>query len=174
MNNETSADSVRNSGALVYVWATAQVYSTEEPILQDFDINACYATCGCHFGSSNRASHASSNASASIGRVSNRETGGKTRRTMRNTDTQKSHARCDATKNHDGNSSEVDEMSRRAQINAAPPAQSSKILCVAEAVRSLMSRQHNYFLSKNYRCRICPPGQSDTVSDLPETASHRA
>jgi hypothetical protein len=37
--------------ALLFMFgAASQVYSTEEPILQDFDINACYASCGCHQG----------------------------------------------------------------------------------------------------------------------------
>jgi hypothetical protein len=30
--------------------AASQVSSAEDPILQAFDINACYATCGCHYG----------------------------------------------------------------------------------------------------------------------------
>lgn len=30
--------------------ALSQAFSNEGPVLQDFDMNACYAQCGCHQG----------------------------------------------------------------------------------------------------------------------------
>jgi hypothetical protein len=37
--------------AMLFSFGTSsQVYATETPVLHDFDMNACYATCGCHTG----------------------------------------------------------------------------------------------------------------------------